>query len=162
MDLIIRNAMLRDATGMAQVLNEIIEVGGTTARLDPMTDEIIQESMLKDVGQTSWLVALDSTHKIIGYQSAEPHSKLPKDAANIASFVKVGIVGGGVGTKLFTQTTTVLRDLGYTWINASIRSDNVSGLRYYDKMGFKDWKIEPDACLSDGRMTGKHHKRYDL
>ncbi|MGH1576136.1 N-acetyltransferase family protein [Planktotalea sp.] len=158
----IRNAKLDDASQMSELLNEIIAIGGTTAFLDPVSPELMQEWMTKDDGRATWLVAEDEDGLVVGYQSAEPRERLPADAASIASFVRVGVVGGGIGSKLFTQTCNSLRALGYTWINATIRSDNDSGLRYYTKMGFQDWHIEPDAALTDGRITGKTHKRFDL
>ena len=162
MGITIRKASPSDAGEMAHLLNEIIAIGGTTAFLNPVSAEMIQGWMLKDGDGAVWLVAVDELGGIVGYQSAEPHSKLPSDAANIASFVKVGVVGGGIGTKLFAETKRTLRELGKTWVNASIRSDNASGLSYYNKMGFQDWKVEPEAQLSDGRVCGKHHKRFNL
>lgn len=162
MNITIREARADDVGQMTELLNEIIEIGGTTAYLKPLAKDDFAKRVANAPSTASWSVACDENGRIVGFQWAEPHDQLPKDAASIATFVRVGVVGGGIGTKLFEATKAKQRGFGVNWLNASIRSDNDSGLRYYSKMGFKDWKVEPDAKLSDGRVTGKHHKRFDL
>lgn len=157
----VRPARPGDASQMADLLNEIIEIGGTTAFLEIISASTMETWMAKESGQTSWLVA-EENDLILGFQSAKPRNDLPSEAASIASFVRVDTVGRGVGHLLFAETCARLRALGYEWINATIRSDNESGLRFYSKMGFADWKVDPDAQLSDGRVTGKNHKWYSL
>ncbi len=151
-----------DTTQMTEILNEIIEIGGTTAYLITLPQSELASWVARGVEHTSWTVAENEAGHLVGFQWAEPHPLLPPEAASIATFVRVGVVGRGIGTRLFAETSKHMKRFGFEWINASIRSDNDSGLRYYTKMGFNDWKIEPDAALSDGRITGKHHKRYDL
>lgn len=161
MQITVRPFETRDLEQMLEILNEIIEIGGTTAYLNPLEKSELAEWSNPTEG-ARWNVAQDETGRIVGFQWAKPHPLLPPEAASIASFVRVGVVGAGIGSKLFQATSAQMKALGFQWLNASIRSDNDSGLRYYSKMGFKDWKVEPDAQLSDGRITGKHHKRYDL
>ncbi len=161
MTITIRAATPADADQMAAILNEIIVIGGTTAYLDPVTSEYLAGKISGGGERASWQVAEDGS-ALLGFQWAMPHEQLPEEAADIASFVRVGTVGRGIGTQLFAATCAKTRALGYVWINASIRSDNTSGLTYYSKMGFVDWKLDPEATLSDGRVTGKTHKRFDL
>lgn len=161
MGLSVREATLEDANQMAELLNAIIEIGGTTAYLDPVTPRYIANKMTNSGPRASWHVA-DEDGAVLGFQWAAPHDQLPEDAADIASFVRVGAVGKGIGSRLFEATCAKTRALGYIWLNASIRSDNASGLTYYTKMGFTDWKIDPEAALSDGRITGKTHKQFFL
>ena len=66
------------------------------------------------------------------------------DAAEIATFTKIGKTGLGIGSALFRATEKAARGLGYTWINANIRADNAGGLAYYQSRGFEDY----------GRKTG--------
>ena len=161
MTVTIRPVTDADYAQMTELLNEIIEVGGTTAYLKPISVQDMQKWVSRGGDMASWHVA-EEGGTILGFQWAEPHDQLPDEAASAATFVRIGTVGKGIGTKLFEATTTKMRALGFVWLNASIRSDNESGLSYYSKMGFKDWLVEPDAALSDGRVTGKNHKRYDL
>ena len=162
MQIIVREATVQDAGQMAELLSQIIAVGGTTAFLNPVSAKDIEHWITKDNGTASWHVAVDENGRILGQQSAEPHPKLPVGAADIASYVRIGVTGQRIGSRLFEATTAKARSLGYKWLNASIRSDNDSGLRYYSKMGFKDWKVDPDAQLSNGQVCGKNHKRFDL
>lgn len=162
MQVTIRAYDQKDLLQMTEILNEIIEIGGTTAYLSPLKESDLESWTKRKVAHARWNVAQDETGQIVGFQWAESHPNLPPEAASIATFVRVGVVGTGIGLKLFEATSTQMRALGFEWINASIRSDNDSGLRYYTKMGFIDWKVDPDAALSDGRVTGKNHKRFDL
>jgi len=162
MKITVAPAKPNNAADMAEILNEIIAVGGTTAYLSPISEKTIAAWIIEDGARCTWLVAFDETQRMVGFQWTRPSDALPKGATNIASFVRIGVVGGGIGSQLFAKTAELARDLGYEWINATIRSDNQSGLSFYSKMGFEDWKSEPDARLSDGRISGKTHKRYQL
>ena len=51
---------------------------------------------------------------------------------------------------------------GVTAIIASIRADNVPGLAYYARLGFVDFAHDPDFALTDGRIVGRVHRRYDI
>ena len=42
--------------------------------------------------------------------------------------------------------------LGFTVINATIRADNVPGLAYYAKMGFREYKVDADVHLARGQV----------
>ena len=37
-------------------------------------------------------------------------------------------------------------------INATIRADNVPGLAYYAKMGFREYKVDADVHLARGQV----------
>lgn len=162
MQITIRPYQSGDAAQMAELLNEIIAVGGTTAYLTPLSTSELEAKISGGGERARWNIAVDQVDRIVGFQWAEPYPQLPPEAASIATFVRIGVVGAGIGSKLFAVTCAQTRALGFEWINASIRSDNDSGLSYYSKMGFQDWKIEPDATLANGKITGKTHKRFNL
>lgn len=42
--------------------------------------------------------------------------------------------------------------LGFTVIKATIRADNVPGLVYYAKMGFREYKVDADVHLARGQV----------
>ncbi len=158
----IRPANANDAGAMAAILSEIIAIGGTTALEGPITGDDIQEWMSRGGSMATWIVAEDAPGDIMGFQWAEPNPKLPPEAADIATFAKVGVTGRGIGSAMFQATATALKKMGYSWINASIRSDNQSGLTYYRKMGFVEYAADPTVAMADGTITGKTYKRYDL
>lgn len=160
--MIVRHAEETDAAAMADILNGLIAAGGTTALQTPYAPDAMWQWVQAHLGRSAWHVAEAEDGQILGFQLAEPHAKLPDDAIDIASFARIGAGGQGVGAKLFEATSEACRSMGYRWINASIRSDNRSGLTYYSRMGFVDWRVDPDAKLADGTVTGKTHKRFDL
>lgn len=157
-----RRAIALDAPDMARLLNEIIEQGGTTALTRPVTGRDIADWMGSDAERSAWNVAVDGHENIVGFQWIAPHEKLPAEACDIASFVQIGRTGLGIGSALFSATAKAAKDVGYVWINATIRADNTGGLTYYQSRGFRDWHIDENVALGDGSRVNKISKRYDL
>lgn len=152
-------ADLRQATDL---LNEIISIGGTTARTSQTTASDLGDWLTSDAERAFWCVAEDDTGNLLGFQWIGPHPNLPGNACDISTFVKAGQTGLGIGSGLFEATKQAALDLGYDWINANIRADNGGGLIYYQSRGFRDWKRMENIVLSDGTTVDKVLKRFDL
>jgi L-amino acid N-acyltransferase YncA len=151
-----------DTKPMADLLNSIIRRGGTTA----MT-KLVSGSDLKDwaayyAGQNAWFVAEADDGELLGFQWVEPKPALPEDACDIATFTKVGRMRLGCGSALFQATRKAASNLGYKWINATIRSDNKGGLAYYQSRGFETYKTTGNVKLADGKIVTQISKRHDL
>jgi L-amino acid N-acyltransferase YncA len=151
-----------DAGSMARLLNSIIEKGGTTALTRPVTATDIRQWMAVNANMSAWHVALDDQEQVVGFQWISPHENLPPEAADVATFVKLGRSGLGIGSALFTATQKAARDLGYVWINATIRADNEGGITYYQSRGFRDWHFDEAVTLESGLIVDKISKRFDL
>lgn len=158
--MIVRSAARGDLGQMTDLLNDIIEVGGTTAMIEPVSVSDLQAKMDFDPDRSAWTVAEDA--QILGFQWISPHPDLPPAACDIASFVKIGITGRGVGTAMFERTQKQALLLGYSWINANIRADNLPGLTYYSAKGFYDWNLKTGSTLANGVVVDKVFKRFDL
>jgi len=156
----IRRAGPPDAANIAALLNDIIAKGGATALVRPVSHQDIQNWMATT--NAVWHVAEDSNGGLLGFQWVEPHPDLPNDATDIASFVKIGQNGLGVGTALFEATKSAARDMGYRKIDAVIRADNSGGLAYYQSRGFETIRHIADARLEDGTCVDKIWKRFEL
>lgn len=154
--------MTLDCRSMARLLNAIIEKGGTTALTRPVTADDIGEWMRSNADRSAWQVALDAREQVVGFQWISPHPTLPAEAADIATFVQLGQSGLGIGSLLFTATARAAKDLGYSWINATIRTDNEGGLTYYQSRGFRDWAFDENVALASGQRVDKISKRFDL
>ena len=115
-------------TDMADLLNEVISIGGTTALASQVTSSDLAAWMSRDPARSAWHVAEEVNGSVVGFQWIEPADYLHKNAAEIATFAKIGKTGLGIGSKLFETTKTAARRLGYQWINANIRDDNFGGL----------------------------------
>lgn len=150
------------APDMAGILNEIIEVGGTTAITNPVTSQDMKARLLQAPPRSAWHVAEREDGLVLGFQWIEPAAYLPVEAAEIATFARIGHTGHGVGSALFEATRKAAVQLDYHWINANIRADNTSGLTYYQSRGFEDYARKTNVELSNGLIVDKVLKRFDL
>lgn len=164
-----RPAQPQDAAAMADLLNAIIAIGGTTAHQRPFDAARMQAHYIDDPQIIATTVA-EIDGAIVGYQCLawpdpdhpnEPDS-LPSDWSYIATFVQVGRTGQGIGGALFAVTKAAAQTAGAVTIDATIRADNTGGLHYYDSMGFVDYAILPDVPLRDGMRVDRIRKRFDL
>jgi len=158
----VRRAGSLDAADMAALLDAIIQKGGTTAHTGPVSRETLLEWMAHDPEKSAWHVAEDETGRVLGFQFVEPYPDLPPEACDVATFVRLGETGLGIGSRLFDASKAAARTLGYAWINATIRADNAGGLAYYQSRGFETYAHHPDQRLANGMIVDKISKRYDL
>lgn len=158
----VRRAAPFDTGEMARLLNAIIERGGTTALTRPITGAQLAEWIAADGGRGAWHIAEDDAGTLLGFQWIGPHENLPPEACDVATFVRIGQTGQGIGARLFEATRTAARALGYAWINATIRADNSGGLAYYGSRGFENWAFDEAVRLDDGTVVDKISKRYNL
>ncbi len=158
----VRRAGPLDARPMAELLNEIIAEGGTTALTKPVSAQDLRDWMESESHQSAWHIAEDEEGDVLGFQLIKPEAYLPDEAVDIATFAKVGRVKMGIGSKLFEKTQEAARQLGYRWINANIRADNSGGLAYYQSRGFEDYAMKRGVILDSGETVDKVLKRYDL
>ena len=147
---------------MADVLNEIIKKGGSTALTNSVIGDDIAEWMARGGSRSAWHVAENEEGRVLGFQWIEPADYLPPEAAEIATFTRIGHSGQGIGSALFRATVTAARALQFSWINANIRADNKGGLAYYQSRGFEDYGRKSGVLLADGQQVDKVLKRFDL
>lgn len=156
----VRRASPFDARQMAELLNEIIAIGGTTALTNPVTAAEIKKWMQAD--RSAWFIAEDDMGIVLGFQWIEDFDTLPDNHGAISTFVRAGQTGLGIGTKLFEEMRIAARSLGYIAIEAIIRADNEGGLAYYQSRGFENIRFLPNVTLDNGTKVDKIWKRYDL
>lgn len=158
----IRHASPLDTRAMADLLNAIIERGGTTAMTEPVSPEILSDWIGNDGARGAWHVAEDDSGALLGFQWIGPHPDLPPEACDIATFTRIGQTRLGIGARLFEATKHAARDLGYAWINAAIRADNTGGLAYYQSRGFEPWHRREAAVPADGHHVDQILMRCNL
>lgn len=146
---------------MVSILNEIIEIGGTTAFEKPLSsDELIACYLTGEQYLHCVLAEVNGT--VSGFQSLTKHKKLAHDWADIATFARVQPKTPGVGTALFNTTRAYALENKIVAINATIRADNIGGLRYYSKMGFEQYSIASGIPLLDGTPVDRVSMKYKL
>lgn len=155
--MLIRKAAPADAPVMAELLNEIISIGGTTAHQLAHSAEDIRRHYLEGPDFLSAVVA-EADSAILGWQAVSWY----EGEAHIGTFVRQGGQARGVGAAMFALTCRLCRERGLAKIMASIRADNVPGLAYYARIGFADVAQNPDFALNDGRVVGRVLRRFVL
>jgi L-amino acid N-acyltransferase YncA len=155
--MLIRPATPADAPAMTAILNAIIAIGGTTAHEEPKSEATMLHDYISSPDVLAASIAeVDGT--LIGWQSTGWYHGNPE----IGTFVQPGTQARGIGAQLFALTCATLRSAQITHIIATIRADNVPGLAYYARMGFRDIAHDPDYALSTGQKVGRIICRIDL
>lgn len=158
----IRRAGALDCGPLADLLNAIIARGGTTAMTHPVSRDDLAVWMSTAPDRSAWHLAEDAGGTALGFQWIAPHEALPSQACDIATFVAIGRTQLGIGSTLFAATRAAAQDLGYAWINATIRADNAGGLAYYQSRGFEPYARQSATRLEDGTLTDRISMRFDL
>ena len=103
MTLQVRPATRKDAAGMAELINAIIAIGGTTAYEDPFDAASMDAAYISLPELVSCFVA-EADGEIVGFQglmrSFDPDDPLPDGWATIGTFARVGATRGGIGAAL--------------------------------------------------------------
>lgn len=157
----IRKATPADAPELASLLNEIIRAGGTTAIETELSAQEFDDWFISGPYPLACHVA-EEDGILYGFQSLSLFGDPPEGWADIATFARMAPKKKGVGTALFEATRKAAAELGLSAINATIRADNVSGLGYYAKMGFKDYDRIAEVPLEDGRLVDRVKRWFDL
>lgn len=161
--LAVRPTKADDVPDLTRLLNEIIEIGGSTAYETPFSEAEIEKALVTGEGRLCCHTAVDLRDgSLAGYQSLARNEELPENWADIATFARPKPKLPGVGTALFEATSSFARDQGFIAINATIRADNKSGVAYYTKMGFRDYGRLIAVPLRDGTPVDRVMKRYDV
>lgn len=158
--MIVRAATPADGAQMCALLNEIIEIGGTTAAEDVLSLAVFHAHYFEGEGLVSLFVA-EQDGDILGFQKLN-RLEGSKAVADIATFARANNKVKGVGRALFEHTRRAAKDAGFSQINARIRADNVPGMGYYAAMGFDPFDVVKAVPLKDGTPVDRMIKRYDL
>jgi L-amino acid N-acyltransferase YncA len=161
---VVRPARKADAAAMAELINAIIAIGGTTAYEDRFDAATMDAEYISLPHLVSCFVAeLDG--EIAGFQglmTAYEDFDLPENWATIGTFTRVGLVQRGIGSALLARTLEAAREAGIVTIDATIRADNTGGLAYYSRQGFVDYGRLVGVPLKDGTPVDRVRKRLDV
>ena len=165
MSLAVRHATREDAAEMAELINAIIAIGGTTAYEEPFDPASMDAAYISLPELVSCFVA-EAEGRIVGFQglmrSFDPDDTLPDGWATIGTFARVGLTQRGVGGALFARTLRAAREAGITAIDATIRADNTGGLAFYARQGFVDYDRMVGVPLRNGAPVDRIRKRFDI
>jgi GNAT superfamily N-acetyltransferase len=161
----VRPATSADAAAMADLINVIIAIGGTTAYEDPFDAGSIDAAYISLPELVSCFVA-EVDGALAGFQglmrSFDPDDPLPDGWATIGTFARVGLTQRGVGSALFARTLAAARMARISVIDATIRADNAGGLAFYGRQGFIDYDCLIGVPLKNGARVDRVRKRFDI
>ncbi len=150
---------------MAELINAIIAIGGTTAYEDAFDAASMDAAYISLPQLVSCFVA-EENGEIVGFQglmrSFDPDDPLPDGWATVGTFTRVGLTQRGVGGALFGATLKAAREAGIAVIDATIRADNTGGLAFYSRQGFVDYKRLVAVPLRNGALVDRIRKRFDI
>ena len=156
----VRPAVSADAAQMVKLLNAVIAAGGTTAHQTPLDVETMRSHYIAPARLISCHVAI-SNGRLSGFQFLGTDTDR-EGWAIIATFVALDRAKMGVGQKLFAATRFAAKEAGVKTIDATIRADNVGGLKYYGGLGFADYDVLAQVPLRDGTPVDRIRKRFDF
>lgn len=157
---VVRPMVEGDLPALCQLLNEIIEKGGTTAIEEQLDVPTFQHWFLDGEFVISSLAAeVDGVP--VGFQTLSRYGELPAGWGDIGTFVRQP-GGRGVGTALFAATLQAAKARGLVAITATIRADNVGGLAFYSRCGFVDYQRDPAVPLKDGTPVDRLRKVFHV
>ena len=136
---------------MAELMNDIIRVGGTTAYATPFDEMgMVHEFVAPRLGISCFVAAAGP--RVLGFQALQwcdpdwrGDDPLPGDWAVIATYVHGKARGSGIGRALFAETVQSAVAAGVLFIDATIRKENVVGQAYYSSLGFADYRQGADT-----------------
>jgi L-amino acid N-acyltransferase YncA len=162
MKLNVRPTVPADAAALAELLNEIIAAGGTTAYETPFTPDAFADAHIDGPGVITSVLAENAEGHPMGFQILLASDKLGPSWGDIGTFARRGATTRGIGSALFDATKAAAIAAGLKVINATIRADNIGGLTFYARMGFVDYAVARAVPLADGTPVDRISRRFDL
>jgi L-amino acid N-acyltransferase YncA len=138
MDITVREVQPRDAQGIINILNPIIETKKYSVMVQTFTLEE-EINFIKTFPKRGIFHVAANENKMVGFQVMEPVSTLTAafdHVGIIGTYIDLTLRGQGISKKLFDATFRLAKDKGFEKITAYVRSDNPVALKTYQSNGF--------------------------
>ncbi len=139
---VIRNAVESDAEGISVVLSTLAAAG---KRSKPSDAAFALAHYISDPERIRCSVAVTSDGEVLGFQSLKlaiennPYG-VTAGWGIIGTHIKPAAARHGVGRALFDASLQAARQMELPAIDATIGAENEEGLRYYEAMGFREYR----------------------
>jgi len=148
----VRRDDIRDAAGVADVLNSVILEGRHTALTGHFTPEA-EQTFLQGLRPRSEVFVAEADGRIVGFQVIEPfvsYTSSMNHVAHMGTYVHAGRRGRGIGRKLAHTTLAFAREQGYEKVVIYVMAQNKLGLAYYRGLGFEERGVLQRQTKIDG------------
>jgi L-amino acid N-acyltransferase YncA len=135
----VRPGDIRDAAGVADVLNHLIAEGRYTALTGHWTPEA-ERAFLQNLRPRSQVFVAEVAGQIVGFQVVESfvaYASAMDHVAHFGTYVLAGFRRQGIGRKLASVTLAFARAHGYEKAVVYVLAHNEGGLAYYRGLGFE-------------------------
>lgn len=153
----VRQATVRDAPGVVNLINSVIREGGLTA-LYPTLSVEEEERFIRGMSPRSVMFVAETDSEtggtIVGLQTIDPYAMYTRamdHVAEIGTFVHRAYRRQGVGRLLFEHTLSFARQRGYEKLMLSVRAGNTSAIEFYREMGFTPKLVLERQVKIDGQ-----------
>ena len=139
-NVVVRPATVRDAEGVAAILNAVIAEGALTLFDAPFTVEA-ERAFIQSLGPRSALFVAELDGVIVGAQSIDLFSNLSASTAHVATmgtWLGGDARGRGIGAQLAARSFDFAVAHDYTKIVVQVLAGNARALRFYRRLGFSD------------------------
>jgi L-amino acid N-acyltransferase YncA len=143
---------IRDAAGVADVLNSVILEGRYTALTGHWTPEA-EQAFLQGLRPRSEVFVAETDGCIAGFQVIEPfvsYTSTMEHVAHMGTYVHAGLRRRGIGRSLAQATLAFARQQGYEKVVIYVMADNELGLAYYRGLGFEERGVLQRQTKIDG------------
>lgn len=151
----IREMCIKDAEGIINVLNPIIQYGGLTVIDTPFTVKQEKKFLKNFPKKGIFYVAFHNDKNLLGFQVLEPFANYTHafdHVATIGTYVNISEQRQGIGTELSYQTFKKAKEKGFEKIFTYVLAENKPALQFYSKLGFK----VIGKSIQQAKLNGKY------
>jgi phosphinothricin acetyltransferase len=133
----IRSARAADAAAIASIYNWYVEHTTVTFEEEPVTAAAMAERIAGVLAAHDWLV-LERGGELLGYAYAgRYHARAAyRHATESTIYLRHGLEGQGLGTKLYTELVARTLGRGYRHLVGVVALPNEASVRLHEKLGF--------------------------
>jgi ribosomal protein S18 acetylase RimI-like enzyme len=152
----IRTAEPGDVPAMSEMLKLLVAAG---KRKSPADEAFVLSHYVSRPGGIRCSLAIDDDGGLLGFQSLV----LATEDNPYGTPIGWGIIGThvsplaarlGVGSRLFDVSRSAAAEAGLEAIEAFIGENNLEALAYYEKMGFRTYRLVPGSVCKAYRLAG--------
>jgi L-amino acid N-acyltransferase YncA len=155
MEIRIREVRVSDASGVADLLNSIIDDGSFSVFDTHFSAEDERQYIENFDPRGLFHVAfLPDNDQIVGIQTLESfalYTHAFDHVAQIGTFIHLDFPGKGIGTRLSEYTFQLAKQNGFEKIFTFVREDNQQSLRFHLKLGFEIVGVAKKQAKIKGR-----------
>lgn len=134
----IRNFQLNDIEQLVEIYNYYIENTIITFDRTPFTIDDFKQK-IKPIYTKYPFIVFEENNEVLGFAYGSSWRAKPsyKHTAESTIYLKNGVLGKGIGTKLYTELLQQLRQQEFHTIIGGLTLPNEASIKLHEKLGFK-------------------------